>query len=100
MRVSVFEITTLNHLFAADCLLICFETPMFLSQQIIVQGSCKETINLLSEVRQEINAALEFKAMHPRKALPDNLQTIINAVADMYCMLDMELDGEAEEEEP
>jgi HrpA-like RNA helicase len=51
-----------------------------LDDWIVVEGQCQDTIDLLSCVRAEINAALDLKVMQPHRPLPDDLQSIIETV--------------------
>jgi len=55
---------------------------------IIVEGSCENTLDLLSTARREINAALDLKVLNPRKPLPEVQQSIIDGVRECFDMLD------------
>ena len=55
---------------------------------IIVEGAqCSQSLNVLSNVRREINAALDLKVMNPRRPLPEAQQLMIDAVGDCFDML-------------
>jgi ATP-dependent RNA helicase DHX36 len=58
-----------------------------LDDWIVLEGS-DDTIDLLSYARQGIDAALDFKVMQPRKPLPDASQSIVDAICDVYRILD------------
>jgi ATP-dependent RNA helicase DHX36 len=55
---------------------------------IMVEGQCAETLSVLSDARREINSALEWTAMNPRKPLPEVQRSIIDAVCDCFNLLD------------
>ena len=59
-----------------------------LDDWIVVEGSCEDTIHLLSCARREVNAALDMKVMKPRSPLPDVSQSIIDAVCIILDDLD------------
>jgi hypothetical protein len=65
-----------------------------LDDWIIVEGSCQETIDLLSRARHEVNAALDTKVMHPRNQLADESQSVIDAVCNVLADLDDALFGD------
>ena len=55
---------------------------------IMVEGQCADTLDVLSDARREINAALELTVMNPRKPLPEVQRSIVDAVCDCFDMLD------------
>lgn len=59
-----------------------------LDDWILAKSSCHDTIELLINSRNEINAALEYKVMHPKDPLPNTSQSIIESVCDMFDILD------------
>jgi len=59
-----------------------------LDDWILAKSSCHDTIELLINSRNEINAALEYKVMHPKDPLPNTSQSIIESICDMFDILD------------
>ena len=59
-----------------------------LDDWIVVEGTDKETIDLLLTARDEINTALEYKVMYPQSELPAETGRIIDDIADMYEAMD------------
>jgi hypothetical protein len=55
---------------------------------IMVEGQCADTLDVLSDARREINAALELTVMNPRKPLPEVQRSIVDAVCDCFDVLD------------
>ena len=50
---------------------------------IVVEGKCKETVDLLCKARQDINLALEQKVMFPREPIRIESQAILDTVCDV-----------------
>lgn len=59
-----------------------------LDDWIVAESSCNDTINILTCARRDINAALEYKAMHPRYPLHEELQVVIDGICNMFDALD------------
>jgi ATP-dependent RNA helicase DHX36 len=59
-----------------------------LDDWIVVDSMSEMTLDLLTAARLEINAAVAFKVMSPRKPLPEASQEIIDAVAETFNILD------------
>jgi len=58
-----------------------------LNDWIVAESQCDDTLNVLISARRDINAALEYKAMHPRAHLPDESQVVIDSICDMFQVL-------------
>jgi len=58
-----------------------------LDDWIVAESSCDDTMNILASARRDINAALEYKVMHPRHPLPDETQDVIDSICDMFDVL-------------
>lgn len=69
-----------------------------LDDWIIIEGTCDETLNLLTAARAEINAALELTVMEPRRAMPEKQQEIIDALCD--CFVELESTRQQQEQIP
>jgi HrpA-like RNA helicase len=63
-------------------------TVRVLDEWIVLEGSCNDTMDLLANARQSIEAALDLKAMDPRKPLPEALQFTVDAVCDVFDILE------------
>lgn len=61
-----------------------------LDNWIVAESQCDDTLNVLISARRDINAALEYKAMHPRAHLPDESQVVIDSICDMFQVLSEE----------
>ena len=59
-----------------------------LDDWIVVDSQCADTMDLLTDVRREIDAALALKVMSPRKPLPDASEDIVDAVGALFRILD------------
>jgi ATP-dependent RNA helicase DHX36 len=59
-----------------------------LDRWIVISSSCADTSELLLDVRRELDAALSFKVMRPRRALPKASSEIIDAVAATMHIVD------------
>ena len=59
-----------------------------LDDWIVIDSQCADTMDLLTDVRREIDAALAFKVMAPRKPLPDASENIVDAVGGLFRILD------------
>ena len=59
-----------------------------LDRWIIISSSCADTSELLLDVRRELDAALSFKVMRPRRAVPKATSEIIDAVAATMHIVD------------
>ena len=44
---------------------------------IIVEGKCTDSVNVLSNARREVNAALDLKLMYPRRPLPESYNWLL-----------------------
>ena len=56
---------------------------------IIVEGAqCIDSVDVLANARREINAALDYKVMNPRKPLPEAQQVVIDALGECLDLLD------------
>ena len=58
-----------------------------LDDWIVVESQCDDTMSVLASARRDINAALEYKAMHPRADLPEESQAVIDSICDMFYVL-------------
>jgi len=58
-----------------------------LDNWIVAESQCDDTISVLTSARRDINAALEYKAMHPRAPLPEESQVVIDGICDMFHVL-------------
>eukprot|EP00957_Ditylum_brightwellii_P073750 5605096-Ditylum_brightwellii.AAC.1 len=64
-------------------------TNKFILDDWIVVGSrCEDSLEFLSTIRREINAAIALKVMNPRKPLPESSDDIIEAVSHTFNILD------------
>ena len=54
-----------------------------LDDWIVVEGSCKDSVGLLTRARADINLALEHKVMFPKASLPAESQEILDIVCDI-----------------
>lgn len=54
---------------------------------IIVEGKCTDSVNVLSNARREVNAALDLKLMYPRRPLPESYQLVVDALGDSFDQL-------------
>ena len=54
---------------------------------IVAESSCDETMRCLQTARKDINAALEYKVMHPKHPLPLESQEAIDIICDMFDVL-------------
>jgi ATP-dependent RNA helicase DHX36 len=61
---------------------------LLLDDWVVVSSVCADTMDLLTDVRREIDAALALKVMNPRKPLPDASEDIIHAVSSLFRVLD------------
>ena len=59
-----------------------------LDDWVVIDSSCADTMDLLTDVRREIDAALAFKVMAPRKPLPEASDAIVDAVSGIFRILD------------
>ena len=59
-----------------------------LDDWIVVDSQCADTLDLMTDVRREIDAALAFKVMAPRKPLPEASEDIIDAVGAVFRILE------------
>jgi ATP-dependent RNA helicase DHX36 len=59
-----------------------------LDDWVVIDSSCADTMDLLTDVRREIDAALAFKVMAPRKPLPEASDAIVDAVSGVFRILD------------
>mmetsp|Transcript_33026 Transcript_33026/g.69511 ORF Transcript_33026/g.69511 Transcript_33026/m.69511 type:complete len:1352 (-) Transcript_33026:200-4255(-) len=58
-----------------------------LDDWIVAESSCDDTMSILTSARRDINAALEYKVMHPRNPLPNESQVVIDGICDMFDVL-------------
>ena len=61
-----------------------------LDDWIVAESSCDDTMGILNSACRDINAALEYKVMHPQRPLPDETQDVIGGVCYMFDMIDGE----------
>jgi ATP-dependent RNA helicase DHX36 len=61
---------------------------IMLDDWIVVDSQCADTLDLMTDVRREIDAALAFKVMAPRKPLPEASEDIIDAVGAVFRILE------------
>lgn len=61
---------------------------IMLDDWIVVDSQCADTLDLMIDVRREIDAALAFKVMAPRKPLPEASEDIIDAVGAVFRILE------------
>jgi hypothetical protein len=59
-----------------------------LDRWIVISSSCADTSELLLDVRRELDAALSFKVMRPRRAVPKASSDIVDAVAATLHIVD------------
>lgn len=59
-----------------------------LDDWIVMDSTCADTMDLLTDVRREIDAALAFKVMAPRKPLPEASNDIVDAVSGVFRILE------------
>ena len=53
-----------------------------LDNWIVVEGQCKDTVDVLSRTRQDINLALQQKVMFPLQPLPAETQSILDVACN------------------
>ena len=73
-------------------------TPV-LDNWIVVESGCRHTLDLLTTLREEIDAALNFKVMFPKRPLPESSQSIMDSICKAYDTEEDDDDDEDEEEE-
>jgi ATP-dependent RNA helicase DHX36 len=65
----------------------CFPGDHLIDDWIVAKSSCDDTMRILTSARRDINAALEYKVMHPRNLLPNESQDVIDGICDMFDVL-------------
>ena len=45
-------------------------------------SNCEDTMDLLRDAREELNMALNWRVMYPRKPPPESSEEIVDAIAD------------------
>lgn len=63
---------------------------------IVAESSCEDTLRILTTARKDINAALEYKVMHPRHPLSFEQQDIIDNICDMFDRMNVDSNNEAD----
>lgn len=66
---------------------------------IVAESACEDTIQVLTAARQDVNAALEFKVMHPRHPLPFEQQDAIDSICDMFDYMNANANDEGFDDE-
>ena len=68
-----------------------------LDDWIAVESPCGESFMALSNARQVVNDALEYKVMHPKSSLPDETQAVLDCIADFLGADELESSEEFQE---
>jgi ATP-dependent RNA helicase DHX36 len=59
-----------------------------LDEWVFLDSNCEDTMDLLRDAREELNMALNWRVMYPRKPPPESSEEIVDAIAQMLRIVD------------
>ena len=59
-----------------------------LDEWVFLGSNCEDTMDLLRDAREELNMALNWRVMYPRKPPPESSEEIVDAIALMLRIVD------------